>query len=72
MITSGVVLAASALIRSQLAERLSTKKSVSYIWLGGFYMAQTHTTTIDVQVDENVKRNVEVLFDDMGMNINSR
>ena len=32
-------------------------------------MAQT--TTINVRVDENVKRNVEVLFDSMGMNIST-
>ena len=34
-------------------------------------MAQTDTTTINVRVDENVKRNVEVLFDEMGMNIST-
>jgi len=29
------------------------------------------TTTINVRVDETVKRNVEVLFDSMGMNIST-
>ena len=29
------------------------------------------TTTINVRVDETVKRNVEVLFDNMGMNIST-
>jgi len=32
-----------------------------YIRLEGFYMTQTHTTTVNVRVDEYVKRNVEVL-----------
>ena len=31
----------------------------------------THTTTVNVRVDENVKRNVEILFNDMGMNIST-
>ena len=36
-------------------------------------MAQTQaqTTTVNVRVDENVKRRVERLFDDMGMNIST-
>ena len=34
-------------------------------------MAQTQTTTVNVRVDEAVKRNVEVLFDSMGMNIST-
>ena len=34
-------------------------------------MAQTQTTTINVRVDENVKRNVEALFDSMGMNVST-
>ena len=34
-------------------------------------MAQTQTTTINVRVDENVKHNVEALFDSMGMNIST-
>jgi len=29
------------------------------------------TTTVNVRVDENVKRSVEVLFDSMGMNIST-
>ena len=33
-------------------------------------MAQTQTT-INVRVDKNVKRNVEALFDSMGMNIST-
>jgi DNA-damage-inducible protein J len=36
-----------------------------------FFMALTQTTTINVRVDESVKRNVEVLFDTMGMNIST-
>jgi len=32
-------------------------------------MAQT--TTINVRVDENVKRNIEALFDSMGMNVST-
>jgi DNA-damage-inducible protein J len=34
-------------------------------------MAQTQTTTVNVRVDDIVKRNVEVLFDSMGMNIST-
>ena len=34
-------------------------------------MSQTQTTTVNVRVDETVKRNVEVLFDSMGMNIST-
>jgi len=34
-------------------------------------MTQTQTTTINVRVDETVKRNVERLFDSMGMNIST-
>ena len=34
-------------------------------------MAQSQSTTINVRVDEAVKRNVEVLFDNMGMNIST-
>ena len=34
-------------------------------------MPQTNTTTINVRVDENIKRNVEQLFDNMGMNIST-
>ena len=34
-------------------------------------MAQRQTTTINVRVDENVKRNVEVLFNNMGMNVST-
>jgi len=33
--------------------------------------AVSTTTTINVRVDETVKRNVEVLFDSMGMNIST-
>ena len=32
---------------------------------------QTQTTTVNVRVDESVKRNVEILFDSMGMNIST-
>jgi len=31
----------------------------------------TRTTTINVRVDETIKRRVEVLFDSMGMNIST-
>ena len=34
-------------------------------------MPQTQTTTVNVRVDEAVKRNVEILFDSMGMNIST-
>jgi len=34
-------------------------------------MPQTQTTTINVRVDESIKRNVEMLFDNMGMNIST-
>jgi len=34
-------------------------------------MAQNQTTTVNVRVDETVKRNVEALFDSMGMNIST-
>ena len=34
-------------------------------------MTQNQTTTVNVRVDETVKRNVEVLFDSMGMNIST-
>ena len=34
-------------------------------------MPQPQTTTINVRVDENIKRNVEQLFDSMGMNIST-
>jgi len=34
-------------------------------------MPQTQTATINVRVDENVKRDVEHLFDSMGMNIST-
>ena len=34
-------------------------------------MAQIQTTTINVRVDESVKRNVETLFDSMGLNIST-
>ena len=34
-------------------------------------MTQTQTTTINVRVDESVKRNVERLFESMGMNIST-
>ena len=34
-------------------------------------MSQTQTTTINVRVDENVKRNIEALFDSMGMNVST-
>ena len=34
-------------------------------------MTQTQTTTINVRVDDSIKRNVEVLFDSMGMNIST-
>ena len=34
-------------------------------------MPQTQTATINVRVDENVKREVEQLFDNMGMNIST-
>ena len=34
-------------------------------------MTQAQTTTISVRVDETVKRNVEDLFDSMGMNIST-
>ena len=34
-------------------------------------MAQNQTTTVNVRVDENVKRNVEALFDSMGLNIST-
>jgi len=34
-------------------------------------MPQTQTTTINVRVDETIKRNVEQLFDNMGMNIST-
>jgi len=34
-------------------------------------MAQAQTTTVNVRVDESVKRNVEVLFDSMGMNVST-
>ncbi len=34
-------------------------------------MAQTQTITVNVRVDENVKRNVESLFESMGMNIST-
>ena len=33
--------------------------------------AQSQTTTVNVRVDENVKRNIEILFDSMGMNIST-
>ena len=32
---------------------------------------KSQTTTISVRVDESVKREVEVLFEDMGMNIST-
>jgi len=34
-------------------------------------MTQNQTTTVNVRVDENVKRNVERLFESMGMNIST-
>ena len=34
-------------------------------------MAQNQTTTINVRVDETVKRNVEDLFENMGLNIST-
>ena len=34
-------------------------------------MSQTQTATINVRVDESVKRSVEILFDSMGMNIST-
>ena len=34
-------------------------------------MSRTQTTTVNVRVDETVKRNIEVLFDSMGMNIST-
>jgi len=34
-------------------------------------MPQAQTATINVRVDENVKRDVEQLFDSMGMNIST-
>ena len=34
-------------------------------------MPQTQTATVNVRVDENVKREVEQLFDTMGMNIST-
>ena len=34
-------------------------------------MSQTQTTTINVRVDDSVKRSVEILFDSMGMNIST-
>ena len=44
-------------------------------YFGGDSMPRTATmsttTTINVRVDETVKRNVEVLFDSMGMNIST-
>ena len=32
---------------------------------------QSQTTTVNVRVDENVKRNIEILFESMGMNIST-
>ena len=34
-------------------------------------MAQIQTTTVNIRVDETVKRNVEELFSSMGMNIST-
>ncbi|MCL1975773.1 MAG: type II toxin-antitoxin system RelB/DinJ family antitoxin [Firmicutes bacterium] len=34
-------------------------------------MTLSQSTTINVRVDESVKRNVEILFDSMGMNIST-
>jgi len=34
-------------------------------------MSQIQTTTVNVRVNEAVKRNVEALFDSMGMNIST-
>ena len=31
----------------------------------------SQTTTVNVRVDENVKRNIEILFESMGMNIST-